>query len=871
MNFLAVVITSVLVFTMFINLPTTKISATAADRYTVLVLDSSGSMSGTPIIKQREAATKFCNDILNADGNNYIALVALGSYASVKCDFTKDINKITTQISKITADSGTNYGDALSKAGSLLKNVDASNIRNIVFCSDGLPEYGEQSADGPYTKNDNSYSYAYANKAQAIADELKKEYNIYTLGFFHGLKGNNLIFGKKVMEGIASNPSQYYDVTDPNQLIFTFGDVAENVLTKDNDPIILIPGIMGSRLFLDEDCGEDQCAWPPNGGSSLHLNVDDNLSGELYVKSPEKQNNLTSSQREYGAQECMKKLVDSMCTKFPERDIYVFSYDWRKTNAISADKLNEFINSLGVNKVDIVAHSMGGLVTSKYYKEYGNSKVDKIITCGTPYEGAPKLIDAVQNWNVTNNFTDVVLGLSGLQKDVKSSFDGVAQLTPTRNYISVMPMQKDSKKWFSIGDYDLTYDQYADIMKEIFTTERYNNAVDFQESLHDSTGYNALLSYENAYFLVGTDHKTITAVKFQYSNNELDEIMYESDLDYTTKGDGTVPYLSASMLEHINNLPDERHTTINCNHAQTITNTNALLWIQGILESEIPVIEASDNNGHPYMVIRIACPVDVVIADGDQALSSVKGAESFKASFGRLDIIGEDNDIKMVCMDENTNLDVKLDGTGTGTMTYTIRHYSADDVLLDERTFENVPITEDTVIQTKADNAETTILNVDKDGDGIVDETWTTSKNEIVTVSDTDRVPMNGIEASIDNSNLKVGDVAKISVEKNPVTSTDNMNITLSSNNENVVTVDSDGVVKAVGVGTAIIKISSSNGFVQELTLTVAESGQIITTTVINVDSPKTGDTTPFIGYLIAIFIFSNIVLITRKTYNKFN
>ena len=255
----------IIAFTMLPKLPDKVADAAGNDRYTVLVLDASGSMWGTPAAKQREAAQKFCSDILSAEGTNYVALVELDTRASVKCNFTTDIDEISEKISKVGEYGGTNYGSALETAGSLLESIDPSNTRNIVFCSDGLPEAGDRSETGPYTAADDTF-YKYANAAYSVAADMKDDYNIYTLGFFHSLSGKRLDFGRKVMKDLASSSSNYYDVTDPDQLLFTFGDVAQNVLTE-KDPIILIPGIMGSRLYLDEDCSDSQCAWPPNEGS----------------------------------------------------------------------------------------------------------------------------------------------------------------------------------------------------------------------------------------------------------------------------------------------------------------------------------------------------------------------------------------------------------------------------------------------------------------------------------------------------------------------------------------------------------------------------------------------------------------------------
>jgi hypothetical protein len=84
---------------------------------------------------------------------------------------------------------------------------------------------------------------------------------------------------------------------------------------------------------------------------------------------------------------------------------------------------------------------MGGLVASSYYSEYGGGKINKVVTAGTPYEGAPKLINSVQNRDVLaeggGGFIDNLLGSTGgLNKDVKRSFLAVAELAPTENYVN---------------------------------------------------------------------------------------------------------------------------------------------------------------------------------------------------------------------------------------------------------------------------------------------------------------------------------------------------------------------------------------------------------------------------------------------------
>ena len=197
-------------------------------QYTVLILDTSGSMSGTPIAKQKEAATSFCETLINTSSNNYVLIITFSSSASVKCDFTNDISTLKSIINSTGASGGTNTNAALVSAGEKLKSVNDGNANKIiVLCSDGIPQSGTTLDDGKYTSSDYS-GYKYANAVYNTAMELKKSYKIYTLGFFHSLSGNDLTFGQKFMSDLQNEG--YYNVNDPEQLTDVFEDIAKEIV-----------------------------------------------------------------------------------------------------------------------------------------------------------------------------------------------------------------------------------------------------------------------------------------------------------------------------------------------------------------------------------------------------------------------------------------------------------------------------------------------------------------------------------------------------------------------------------------------------------------------------------------------------------------
>lgn len=71
-----------------------------------------------------------------------------------------------------------------------------------------------------------------------------------------------------------------------------------------------------------------------------------------------------------------------------------------------AIRLNEMINQVklitGKDRVDIVAHSMGGLVTRRYIQIFGDSNIREIILIGTPNQGISDRIYSYCNFFGTN-------------------------------------------------------------------------------------------------------------------------------------------------------------------------------------------------------------------------------------------------------------------------------------------------------------------------------------------------------------------------------------------------------------------------------------------------------------------------------------
>ena len=204
-----------------------------APQYTVLILDTSGSIKGTAFKREKEAAVNFVNKVLSSGGNHYIALVSLNGKSKKVLGFTRSKRKLKKAIKGLKAKGHTNMNQAFKRANALLKakKSGAGVTKNIVLCSDGLPEKGSKSKSGRYKKSQHKY-YKYANATYKTDVKSKKTgYFVYALGFFHNSSGKDLKFGKRLMKDLASKDS-YYIVRKPKDINKAFKKIAKKVITN---------------------------------------------------------------------------------------------------------------------------------------------------------------------------------------------------------------------------------------------------------------------------------------------------------------------------------------------------------------------------------------------------------------------------------------------------------------------------------------------------------------------------------------------------------------------------------------------------------------------------------------------------------------
>lgn len=220
---------------------TTNVRVASQGRDTVLVLDVSGSMSGTPIDEMKKSAINFCNELLADEYNNRVGLVLYDDYID-SIDLTNDLDVLIDYIEGISSGGTTNMQGALAAAGNMLDSQGKDeNIKNVVVMADGLPNEGETSDTGKMSQLTQYSSYstdvAYANGVINTAENVMSNYNMYSLGFFHDLSGVEKDFAVDLMKMLTNMPDGYHQVDTAENLQFAFGDIQETI--SDGSKIVI--------------------------------------------------------------------------------------------------------------------------------------------------------------------------------------------------------------------------------------------------------------------------------------------------------------------------------------------------------------------------------------------------------------------------------------------------------------------------------------------------------------------------------------------------------------------------------------------------------------------------------------------------------
>ena len=343
---------------------------------------------------------------------------------------------------------------------------------------------------------------------------------------------------------------------------------------KPRNPVILIPGIMGTEIFKNYDDKSE--IWP--NVNKLIFSITDNFLNDLALNPDGTENTdkpmklgdiIRGTHLDILGKKYDSKTFEGLITELEgsgyveNTNLFVFPYDWRKSNAESAEKLKDKINKIlvdtGADKVDLVAHSMGGLVAKKYIADFGGAKVGQLIFIGTPQLGAPKAFKVIMEGDdmgidIKNASPFRFLSPSKI-KYIVQNMPGVFELLPSKKYIDGQGSFTGEKYLtdyitpsFSNPDNptrpDLSFGETEDFLK----SQKVNTKMlDFSDSLHNDTDNLDLSGVKVSNFVGCGTTKTIGRITVKKKSTGVlfwKKLVNTYDLEYEN-GDDTVPLHSA--------------------------------------------------------------------------------------------------------------------------------------------------------------------------------------------------------------------------------------------------------------------------------------------------------------------------------------
>ncbi len=339
-------------------------------------------------------------------------------------------------------------------------------------------------------------------------------------------------------------------------------------------PLIIIPGLGGSwnteAMVYGESVGADQWQMTP------FVNIYDRLAE-------------TVGNNGYARNE----------------NLFVWNYDWRKPIPEIAVDLNQFINSTpeleSAEKIDLVGHSLGGLVVRTWTQDHDDElekKTNKLIAVGSPHYGAVQAYSAIVGGKVGEKVNLGWLAMQLLLQIHKDGFETnaalIKEITPVLN--DIIPTFDFIEKYgrnISVGDISYS-NQFL---------PRLNQEADILSFSHFILGNTGLTTPE---WLVVKNRSLIHEVLDLWPDGQPIKTI-------NGFGDGTVLKKSA-FLENGYNSDLE----YSLNHHQIISDSNAVKEILELLgKSNIEISGPNAYSEDNLLVFYLASPATLKVNDSN--------------------------------------------------------------------------------------------------------------------------------------------------------------------------------------------------------------------------------------------------------------
>jgi hypothetical protein len=504
-----------------------------------------------------------------------------------------------------------------------------------------------------------------------------------------------------------SDSVSFFPINEEN-IVCTFN----NIEVQEKNSVLIVPGIMGTEIKK-----EDELLWA-NVPAMLGSPTDDFMDLLAFNEDLTPVDSILSIGQVI-KQEPFFNYTEGLIQEFASQGyvenetLFLFPYDWRygvsgkyadgKTNVdLLAQKIQDILQQTGADKIDVVAHSNGGLLVKKYVIDNPvNHKINKAVFVGVPNTGAPKAIKAlVQGDSMGISFAGLGLSESEMKKlaeNMPVSYD----LLPSQTYYDIkgsfikMVDNKNPIDFFDGTEKDLNYQEFESYLndKGLNSTAMANS-----ENLHtpDFDNYDLRNNGIELYNIVGCKSSTMTGFTEVKNQNFFGDSYIKYGKINLKTGDGTVPIESAT------NLPisqENKFYILKTRHSNLLSQDGSRQEIVNLIaESSLEVsqnlvtqdIDKCELNGKGFSVFS---PVDIFVEDqsGNRLGLAEDGSIINEIPGADFEIWGEQKFI-FVPTDDGQIYITSLKGSGNGNFTIKIEDIQNTQITKTE-IFSNLPVT----------------------------------------------------------------------------------------------------------------------------------------------------------------------------------
>ncbi len=471
------------------------------------------------------------------------------------------------------------------------------------------------------------------------------------------------------------------------------------------NPVIFIPGIMGTEFVRREVNGDEEVVWLDITKVAVsdqdyfmrYLSLDlvgNPLFDNVFATSVMRFKNILRTTIFNYTESLIGNLIAQGYQE--NTNLFFFPYDWRLSNAHTAQllaaRIDEVLAQTGATKVDIIAHSMGGLVVKEYIRTHETEpKIDKLLFLGTPHLGSP---DAIKNLLFGGDLGLKYKDHSFLDrtrvKELARNMRSIYELLPTEQYLQSYGSVVSDLEQRKAYDHEET--------KSFFGEQHLNMFLVWgAESFHQNLDNFVLPDSIESYSIQGCGIPTIRRlVKQSPKFGEVEWLMHVGN------GDSTVPLSSASFVS----VPESHKITIpGLGHSEMPSDDLIQPLIISLLSGNTSTIQASvQASNHPDQcglhgsLVSVHSPVAISATDsmGRYVGASVSGGVDLGIPGSMYEELDGNKFIFLPTNESGEPYIITLDGMATGTFNARVTRI-VEDIPEETSIFIDIPVTSESV------------------------------------------------------------------------------------------------------------------------------------------------------------------------------